>query len=72
MQFGLNKAISAMFGNFGNREKGWFYERNCDTSVRRLQRTQLLDDQEQENYDRSSGVQEVLQALPQTHAAQRS
>jgi hypothetical protein len=36
-----------------------------------MQRTELLDDQEQENHDRASGVQQVLQALPQAHASQR-
>jgi hypothetical protein len=35
-----------------------------------VQRAELLDDEEQENYDWTSGVVEVLQALPQAHRAQ--
>jgi hypothetical protein len=39
--------------------------------VRGLQRAQLLDDEEQEDHDRTPGVQQVLQALPEAHFAQR-
>jgi hypothetical protein len=37
-----------------------------------LQRTQLLDDQEPEDDSRPAGSEEVLQALPEAYAAQRS
>jgi hypothetical protein len=40
--------------------------------VRRLQRAELLDDQEPEDDDRAAGVKEVLPPLPQAYAAQRS
>jgi hypothetical protein len=40
--------------------------------MRRLQRAELLDDQEPEDDDRTVGIQEILQPLPQAHAAQRS
>jgi hypothetical protein len=40
--------------------------------VRRLQRAELLDDQEPEDDDRAAGVKEILPPLPQAYAAQRS
>jgi hypothetical protein len=36
-----------------------------------LQEPELLDDEEQEDHDRPSRVQEVLQHVPEAHAAQR-
>jgi hypothetical protein len=45
------------------------YARDSDITVRRLQRTELLNHQEQEDDDWAVGVQEVLQALPQAHRA---
>jgi len=66
-------SISAIFGK-GSRfwqlwRKGLSNERNRDITVRRLQRAELLDYQEQEDYDWAVGVQEVLQALPQAYRA---
>jgi hypothetical protein len=40
--------------------------------VRRLQRAELLDHQESEDDDGAAGVEEILSALPETYAAQRS
>jgi hypothetical protein len=37
-----------------------------------LQRAELFDDQEPQDDDRAAGVQEILQPLPEAHAAQRS
>jgi hypothetical protein len=37
-----------------------------------LQRAQLLDDQEPEDDSRPAGSEEILQALPEAYAAQRS
>jgi hypothetical protein len=37
-----------------------------------LQRAELFDDQEPEDYDGAVGIQEILQPLPQAYAAQRS
>jgi hypothetical protein len=37
-----------------------------------LQRAELFDHQEPEDDDGTAGIQEVLQPLPQAHAAQRS
>ncbi len=51
------------------RAKGWFYARNHYSTVRRVQRAELLDHQEQEDNYRASGVQQILQALPQAHGA---
>jgi len=51
------------------RAKGWFYERNSHITVRRLQRAELLDHQEQEDDYGAAGVQKVLQAVPQAHRA---
>jgi hypothetical protein len=36
-----------------------------------MQKPELLDDQEQEDHHRSFGVRQVLQHVPQAHAAQR-
>jgi hypothetical protein len=36
-----------------------------------VQREELHYDEEQEDYDRTSGIQEVLSALPQAPGAQR-
>jgi hypothetical protein len=40
--------------------------------VRRLQRAELFDDEEQEDDHGPSGVQEVLQAVQEAYGAQRS
>jgi hypothetical protein len=40
--------------------------------VRRLQRAELFDDQEQENHDGTSGIQEVLQTVQEAYGAQGS
>jgi hypothetical protein len=37
-----------------------------------LQRAELFDHQEPEDDDGTAGIQEILQPLPQAHAAQRS
>jgi hypothetical protein len=37
-----------------------------------LQRAELFDHEEPENDDGTAGIQEILQPLPQAHAAQRS
>jgi hypothetical protein len=34
-----------------------------------LQEPELFDDEEQEDYDRTAGVQKVLQYVPQAYAA---
>jgi hypothetical protein len=72
----MNKIVSAhKFRRFGNlavlaiKEKGLGHERDCYVTVRRLQRAELFDDQEQEDHDGPSGIQEVLQAVPQAHGA---
>src|SRR3954470_12345358 len=46
--------------------------RNSHITVRCLQRPELLDDQEQEDHDRASGVLEVLSQVPEAHRPQRS
>jgi hypothetical protein len=45
------------------------YARDRYVTVRRLQRAELLDHQEQEDHDWAVGVQEVLQAVPQAYRA---
>jgi hypothetical protein len=48
----------------------WFYApRDYYDAVRRLQRAQLLDDQEPEDDSGPDRAEEVLQALQETHAA---
>jgi hypothetical protein len=49
---------------FWQFEKGLSYERNSHITVRRLQRAELLDHQEQEDHHGAVGVQKVLQAVP--------
>src|SRR5438270_6016752 len=41
-------------------------------AVRRMQKPQLYDDEEQEEAQRASGNKEILQYVPQTDGAQRS
>jgi hypothetical protein len=47
------------------------YARQYCVAVRRLQKSQLCDGQEQEEDDTTFGIQKVLSVLPETHAAQR-
>jgi hypothetical protein len=68
MKLGLQFSIW-QFRRFWQSMKGLVYERNSDITVRRLQRAQLLDNQEQKDDHGPSGVQEVLQALPQAYRA---
>jgi hypothetical protein len=69
---GSDKTIPAIFGNtgnFGTQRRVQGYERDRDLTVRRLQRTELLDHEEQEEYNRQDRVEQVLQALPEAHGA---
>jgi hypothetical protein len=63
--FGLCFAILAVLAI----NKGLNHERNRYVTVRRLQRAELFDDQEQEDDHGPSRVQEVLQAVPQAYGA---
>jgi hypothetical protein len=46
--------------------------RDYYVTVWRLQRAELFEDQEPQNDTGPSGTEEVLQPMPQAHAAQRS
>jgi hypothetical protein len=46
--------------------------RDYYVAVRRLQRAELFEDQEPQDDAGPSGTEEVLQPVPQAHAAQRS
>jgi hypothetical protein len=46
--------------------------RNYYDAVRRLQRAELFEHQESEDDSGPAGIEEILQALPEAYAAQRS
>jgi hypothetical protein len=48
------------------------HARDCHVAVRRVQRAELLDHEEQEDHHGTAGVQQVLQALPEAYGAQGS
>jgi hypothetical protein len=54
-----------------NLEGNQGHARNHHVAVRRLQKPQLHDDEEQEEALRARGNEKVLQFVPQAHAAQR-
>jgi hypothetical protein len=57
-------------GNLAEIQVGLKNARNYHIAVLRVQGAELLEDEEQEDDHRASGVFEVLQPLPQAHAAQ--
>ena len=59
-----------MRGESALNQLGYEDAGNRDIAVHRVQGTQLLNDQEQEDDHWPSGVQEVLQALPLPSEAQ--
>ena len=50
----------------------FYAPRNCDVTMRNVQRAELFDHEEPQDDDRAAGIQEVLPPLPQAHSALRS
>ena len=66
----LHRKLLASRGGWPNLKGSIHHARNHYPAVSGLQEPELFDDQEQEDHDGSSGVQEVLQHVPEAHASQ--
>jgi hypothetical protein len=58
-----------MFLNAGLTDAGLRYARNNHAAMQRLQKSQLYNDEEQEEEPGPPGAEEILSVVPSSHAA---